>query len=534
MSRIESTGAGAGSKVSMAPFQVFRLWCRRAPTLQKAGAITAAMAVLAALAWAVVPASTHGTSGSGGLGASGLGAQAQSGANAGAQGTSGTLAGGSSASGVGGVSTGAANSAGAATGARSSAGGGSASGHCVSPPGSATGVNATQIKIAAILVSLYGPTGNSAFGIPSPQQQQAAFQAVADNINANGGVACRKLVPQYYDGNDADQAQLQQLCLTISQAGVYAVLDLGAYAEYPAGMNCYAQNHIPLFEAFNFPAQVVQHLYPYIFAFDTFDSVYKNAVFGLKQKGFFSPSNGFKKFGILYRDCQPEYIKEEISWLNQAGIPSSEISSYDDGCPNPFASPSDIENAILQFKRDGVTNMTEVDDITDIANFTNASQSQGFNPKWGLGDDGALNVSSSAQGPNSSNMNNGIAITASRNGENNTPSLTASPTAGTVKCNAIMQTVGLSPVYNQETIIGDSCNVLWMFEGALDNGPSLSPTSLAAGLQRTGSIDFSFPLGPNNFTAPGTTYAGQYWRVDQYYQSCSCWKVVEPNFSPSF
>jgi hypothetical protein len=61
----------------------------------------------------------------------------------------------------------------------------------------------------------------------------------------------------------------------------------------------------------------------------------------------------------------------------------------------------------------------------------------------------------------------------------------------------------------------------------------MQPEAMAAGLQRTKSIVFSFPQGPNDFTAPRTTTGGQYWRVDQFFKSCGCWRVADATFRPT-
>lgn len=112
-----------------------------------------------------------------------------------------------------------------------------------------------------------------------------------------------------------------------------------------------------------------------------------------------------------------------MGWLAQAGVPSSEVVSYDMGCPQAFASPSDIENAIVKFQQNGVKDMTEIDELGDFAAFTNTAQSQGYHPKWLLADDGLLEISSGTQAPNSNNINNAVAIATLRDGENNTPSI---------------------------------------------------------------------------------------------------------------
>ena len=80
---------------------------------------------------------------------------------------------------------------------------------------------------------------------------------------------------------------------------------------------------------------------------------------------------------------------------------------------------------------------------------------------------------------------------------------------------------------------GIVCSLFWMVQGAIDHEPALMRSDVAAGLQASRSADFSFPYGPNDFSAAGTTTAGEFWRVDQFLTSCSCWRVADPNYHPS-
>ncbi len=512
----------------MTPFQVFRRWCRRAPLAQKVASATAAAAVMSVLIWAIVPA---GGTPSG----SGFSSFGGSGAGRGVAGSSAATVGGTGASTAGSGATGGAaagsGAQGAAVGAASGqAGTSSGGGHCLA--GTTTGVTSTQIKIAILLTNVAGAAGNSTFGIASPQAQQGAFQGVINSINASGGVACRKLVPQFYTENPIDQSSLQQLCVTLAQSGVFAVLDTGSFANYPVGINCIAQNHIPYFGGYMLSEAQIQQFYPYLFDLDMLDTAYRNEIFAFHQLGYFSPSNGFTKLGIIYRDCFPALFPEETSWLAQVGVPSSDIVSYDMGCPQAFASPSDIENAIVKFQQNGVKDVTEIFELGDFATFTNTAQSQGYDPKYLLGDDGLLEISSGTQAPNPNNINNAVAITTLRDGEENTAGLT--PTAGTQKCNSEVAASGLSPVWNQPGAVGNACDQLWMFQAALDHAPALSTAALAVGLERAGSVDFSYPQGPSSFAAANRTTGGQFWRVDQFTTACNCWRVTEPNFNPGF
>ena len=81
---------------------------------------------------------------------------------------------------------------------------------------------------------------------------------------------------------------------------------------------------------------------------------------------------------------------------------------------------------------------------------------------------------------------------------------------------------------------GRICNNVGYFVAAVEHAPALTQDALAAGLQRARSVDFSFPEGPNDFSGNRVTHGGQFWRYDQFDRSCTCWKVVDPNFRPSF
>ena len=64
--------------------------------------------------------------------------------------------------------------------------------------------------------------------------------------------------------------------------------------------------------------------------------------------------------------------------------------------------------------------------------------------------------------------------------------------------------------------------------------PWFSVGGLQAGLQRTKSIDFSYPQGANDFTGNRVTTGGQFWRVVQFMPSCKCWQVVQRDFKRGF
>lgn len=542
----------------MTPFQSFRLWARRAPGPERVSAGLATVAALAALIWLLVPAKGHparvATAGAATAGAAGSEGQATSGPQTMAGGwannevknvglTNGT--GGASPSGAVGASasggpelgpTAAGNGVASRSGTSGGAGTNTATGHaCVTPPGTAPGVTATEIKIAVSLTDLVGPAGNSTFGLPTPQQQESYYQAVIASINSAGGVACRTLVPSYYDVNSADQSSQQSECLDMIQSGAFAALDFtgfgGSTPQAVTGPACFAQAHVPFFEDYFEDDGAMTKFYPYVFALNTYESLYYNTILGLQQRGFFSPGAGFRKLGFIYRSCYPNLISDMNSWFQHAGLSSSQIVRYDLGCPAAFAAPSDLEQAILKFQQAGVTNVTWGISVGDFANFTTIAEQQNFRPKYGIGDDGTINVSYGSSHPDYNNIVGAVAITAGRYGEEHTPGMV--PTGATARCNAIFAKAGLPPVYQQPIGAGGNiCDQLWMFAAAVDHAPVLSQSALAAGLQAAKSVNFSYPQGPNDFSGYHVAYGGQYWRTDGFFAGCSCWRVIDPVFHP--
>jgi hypothetical protein len=197
-------------------------------------------------------------------------------------------------------------------------------------------------------------------------------------------------------------------------------------------------------------------------------------------------------------------------------------------------SPSAIEQAVVKFKADGVTTATIDNDVQDVQNITRTSQNQGFRPQWTIPDVGIVTVTQNPSfAPDPNNFNNALAITPTQYGANTTPGFKESPTD--VACDQIMSSHGQPGTWQSgDQYAGTVCDTVWMFVAAVDHAPSVAPDQLAAGLQRAGSVPFAAPYGPNTFSAPGTTWGGEFWRPLTYHTSCRCWQLDNPNFQPSF
>lgn len=522
----------------MSPFQQFRFWLRRSPRGERAATALATVLVLSVLGWTLVPSGGGPTASPGFAPTGSSGQQAAAGPAIGPATGRGTLsaAGPGSRAAVTRATTGAAGSVASGGSAATPVGAGAPARRCVPPPGSAKGVTSSVVRIGIAIVDVAGPAANSAFGIDDPKVYQAQYDAVIRSINASGGVACRKLVAQYYNANPADQSQMQATCLSMAQAGLFAVIDLGEYGAVPSSIPCFPQHGILYFGAYSLTEKMREQFYPYLYAFDTYDNLYHNTVYGLRERGFFDPAHGFRKLGVFYRSCSPQLIREELGWLHQIGLQDSQIDTYDFGCPQVFASPADVQQAVFKFRTDGVTNVTYVDGLGDLPNFTKVAQSQGFKPRYGLPNDNIISTAYGNQTPDPNNIANALAITDSRDAEDRTPGMT--PTAGTAKCMKILRPV--SPSHPSQfpnsayPTSGNPCDVMWLFQAAMNHATILSPAGLAAGLHAAGAVDFAFPQGPTRFAATGVTTGGQYWRTAQFFLSCKCWRLIEHQFHPSF
>jgi len=397
---------------------------------------------------------------------------------------------------------------------------------CTSPPGTSRGVTANQIKVAVLLVQIVGPAANGLFGIPGPDEQRKIFEAIVDALNREGGIACRKVVVDYMAVNPADQSDMQSKCLDVAEAGDFAAIDLGSYQV--TGPLCFAQHQVPYIGGTFVTQRQADQGFPYIFALGKFDQLHRDTVFGFHDRGAFTAAKGFRKLGVFFHHCYPELMTQELAALHRIGLSDSQISTYDFGCPTAFATPSDVQQAILKFKSAGVSHVTYVNAVGDVPTFTTVAEQQGFRPQYLLPDEQLIGTAYGTQRPNANNMANALVITDSRNGEERTPGM--SPTGPTARCDAVLASRGLAPTYRQNQLAGNGCDQFWMLKAAVEHALALRADALPLGLQRANSVDFSYPQGPNDFSGDRVTTAGQFWRVDQFFTECACFRVIDPVF----
>jgi hypothetical protein len=505
----------------MTPFnQVFRLWLRRAPLAERALTALGVLVFTALVTWAAVPISTADND---------LPSFEDAGTAPPVDASGSTLVTATTAAGdVPGSSD--ISSSPTSFGAATTAPG--ASGPKTCPSGDGAGVTDSTVKIAVTLTDVAGGLGSGAFGVPSSEMQRGFYQAVIDALNESGGIGCRQIEADYYSVNALDSAAGHQTCLRITGSNApLIVFDNGGIGadEIP----CFVQKRIPYFTTAT--AKQAKANYPLVFTSGPSDVIFRNALISWRRSGALDEGGRLAKLGVIYHDCVPEIVDAAFDGLRAAQIPDSNISSYNLGSCASAGNPADILQAISQFRRAGVTHVIPVFMPSDFSSFTRTAQQQGFKPKYRIADYAVLATAYGSFAPDWDNIDGAMAMSSQAAGEERTPGF--QPTAGTRACNEVMGIAGLPTVYEQQLGWGGvACNHLWLLRAMVDHSSVMSRATLAQGLNAAGSIDMSYPAGPADFSQPGVTYGGQFFRPIIASAQCRCYRLTGPTvaFQPGF
>lgn len=523
------------------------MWLREGPPQERILAATATVVALALVIWAIVPlAGSNSTSSA--VGVSGAASQVGTSATAGSTGLSGSAAtSGAAAAGGSGSGTSAAVGSGASgtTSRATTASGGGTSSNPSGPGGSTTsggqsttsdgvachnqatdtGVTASEVKIGYINYDL--ANAGPLIGLPTPQQDQAQFQALLNYYNAHGGIQCRKIVASYYDDTLTDTTEHAE-CLQAQQDGIFAMI--GEFFT-PEEEPCLPAAKVPQFGISPAPLSVVQQYYPYDMTYRE-DNVrlVRDYVFGSNRYGWFK---GMGKLGVLDWTCFPEESTELYKDLAMIGIPKSSISIYNYGCPTEEATPDQNSEAVVQFKLAHVTNVMSVY-YDGTPAFAQVAATQNYQPKYDIMDDNTWSLIQDANPPDSTSLNGAFGITKIEDGAEHYSNYPWN--AATEQCMAIDKAAGVgSPTQVGVTAIyGSACADMELFVDAANATVPLVRSGLAGGMATLGTLQMSYPAGPSVFNDLADPTGGQYYRAGVYNSSCECFKFVDGTFQPQF
>jgi hypothetical protein len=392
-------------------------------------------------------------------------------------------------------------------------------------------VTNSTITIGVVIVDLGAL--NSLAGLASAKNEQAAYQAMFNHINATGGVACRKLVPKFYSDNVISASSEQTACLNIQSDHDFAVIN---NLYNPQTITCIPQAKIPNFWYTSAHVPTLKKYYPYILGWaPDYDRMIADYILGAKQVGWFK---GTTKVGILDSSCYPDESSDVRRELTRAGYPSSKWSVYNYGCTTSAlgtATSAQQTAAAVQFKKAGVNRVVSVAYDT-TPGFAKAAQNQHFYPKYALMSDAEVQLTDHSTSRNPGSMNNALDITTDQVGIQDTKGYKFN--AATKTCNKIMTKAGLpaptsGAAKTAGALEGVACVSTSMLVAAIEHAPSLNRNSLAAGLANAGRMDLGYPAGPAVFNANDPT-GGEYWRTGAFHYACNCWVVTSQKWRPGF
>ncbi|MFN2537674.1 MAG: hypothetical protein ABR549_05925 [Mycobacteriales bacterium] len=514
----------------MPPFVELRLWLREGPRGERALTAAIAAVVLTVFVAALVPVASD-TGGASTL--AGSVAQPVQGASAPADST-GTSPLPGSAPGVPGTSPrlagpGVVPQGPGTTGAQRptpAPGGSISSPECATVQASAPGVTPKTVLLDVANISLAGPVGNSTFDV-RPDLAKIA-QALADDINERGGVACgRKLVLKQYDVNPLDANDSQSKCLQMAADKPFLVLNVGAYLG-PASRQCFVKAKVLELSGTQVDKAEVASSYPYLFTVTAVaEQMVDAAIFGLAKRGMFSGSK-FAKLGLFEDGCDPPVNKQIARDLAKVGLKASQISTYVLEC-NVASPPNQIEQGVLQHKLDNVTHVLLASSETNGQNYVRIARGQNFGPQYLVSDYGSNTSGAGTQnwGPS---FDGAIGITTSRVGEFSSGIRNLEEVA----CDKALRKHGVRGIEaeNKDTSALADCDAFWLIRQAMSRAGS-NPTQLSFlhGLSTMGLFR-SAGLGDGRFTAAGKVTGGDFQREIVYRSSCGCWKIIDRTMSP--
>jgi ABC-type branched-subunit amino acid transport system substrate-binding protein len=388
------------------------------------------------------------------------------------------------------------------------------------------GVTATTVRMGFPLLDV-GNLGKVGISVGvSPQQEQEAFQAFVDHINAHGGMAGRKIEPYYVSYDVVSETDQQAACLSLTQDSKVFGVVLGF--NYESANECVAvSNETPLLgTATNNPDEFYGRAAGRLF------TMYPR---GSRMMADFAATLG--RMGAL--------SGREVGILDDAGgDPSGSASAALEAAVKRAGGrartaqlsgdlgvgSSQIPVAVNQMQTAGVSVVLLMANTAFSTQFVQQASSQGWTPAYYVSDWLAMHNDTGSQ--NMPQTYDGtIGVVSERVNEQHA---NVAPNGAAVECRKIweQQTHQTAPAQGIAAYgsIMQSCTALLTFTAAANAaGPDLTRTAWSAAMQRIGSFEAT-QWGPGSFRPGKFDFPDQY-RLEKWYYSCKCWKPAGP-FAP--
>jgi hypothetical protein len=231
-----------------------------------------------------------------------------------------------------------------------------------------------------------GPVLQVTGGSANTEKAQDAINAYVSEINAQGGIYCRKIDPIVVQFNPLDDTEMDVYCRKWAQDDkVFAVVDSDAW--HSTHQLCLTQDHhIPLLTGLGLTEQWPQRGAPYLwYAGATAEMTVDNWALSAQQHGHLDSGH---HIGVILSDREEEHIggarlKADLARLGRTGdnAPVYEEVPYDAAQAQPF-----INKAVNDFKIAKVDRLFMMLPFTTFSTFVKTAEQQNFYPKYLVSD----------------------------------------------------------------------------------------------------------------------------------------------------
>jgi hypothetical protein len=420
--------------------------------------------------------------------------------------------------------------------------------------GRAPGVTAKSVFVG-ITYTTNGDAANAAIGAAgiTSGDEKADAQAVIDDINAHGGVAGRKLVPVFhaYDANSQQTraTQDQAACSDFTQDHhVAAVVGIGLSPVWNA---CFTKARVVDANSGTIidPDQAVFRQYPYYIdagtiAQDRADAELARTLVRLRYFDGWNattgqPAPGVKaKIGVLGVDV-PEWNRP----LEHVLLPALRAAGHSVAASdvrriyNPQSTAEDgqtlasIQNAVLQFRQDGVTHVILLDTGGQLLTFFGKdAKSQHYYPRYGLHSGSGVQAIYDAGLVDADQLNGAVGLGWDPGLDLSATASAKYDTSATRHCLAVMkQRTGQTYTStNAASLALSYCDEIYLLARAVGAaGPVINGGTIVHAVEEIGSGFVPAAL-PAAYFGPGRHDAVELGYDLEWDNSCTCARYTSP------
>lgn len=389
------------------------------------------------------------------------------------------------------------------------------------------GVTPTAIRAGFVVLNLGGVEGAGiAFGLRSDARQ--AVDAFVAHANKQGGIKGRKIDPVVKTIDVVSEDDQRRKCLQFTQTDkVFAIVDTVGFLTEPTKACVTVENDTPLYTAVPGSAREISKAAPFqISPKKDHSRAVRDYVAAAKADGFFDPSRGFKRLGLVSDECELDTLADLKKALADVGVDN--ISEF--RAPCDLAAQRGVGGpAVLQHNRDGVTHVFFGLANSAVTNYTDAARRANFYPKIFVSDWWTLSTDSSSEDFDPDVFDGARAVTATVDGDTAAgkplPELTQ-------KCSKILEAAGVAPLTGaaEDIEIMILCEHFELFQiMAANAGPNPTRRGMAENIGSVGTFRGT-TIYESHFNRPGKYTGGDVIKLSVWKRSCSCWHPATKYF----